>query len=477
MSQKQKWLSFMSIAFGLFTAVMDASMIGIALPSISKDFSLDLSSAAWVSLVSTITVVAVLLPMGNISDRVGRKKIYLYGVIIMAAGSLFSSFSNEIVSLLIFRIIVSIGAAMRMSTGLAMVMMIFKDKERGKGLGANTTTVGLAAITGPIFGGFLVGNFGWESIFITQALLSLPTYLLGFYFLNKDVVDSNHNQRKGNFDFIGSIISAIAFSVLLFTINYGLVNMSALVISFSFLISMLLFILFIYAETKADQPILNTILLKNKNFMLTMGTRLLGFLSGSSTLFLMPFYIQLLKGISPDKAGLIIFPGALGMSITASFSGRLSDKYGEKQFVILGLIIILISSFLFSLFDEKTTIVMIIAVLMLHGLGMGIWGTPNSSQTVSIVPKNTYGSVAALINLIRTVGMGISIAISSSLITLAFINLGLNSDFSSVKDAFDIDQSKAFLNGFKTTYYVLMSICLLSIILSLLTKINRSSES
>jgi|TARA_B000000441_G_scaffold131029_1_gene115006 MFS family permease len=191
----------------------------------------------------------------------------------------------------------------------------------------------------------------------------------------------------------------------------------------------------------------------------------------------MPFYIQLLKGISPDKAGLIIFPGALGMSITASFSGRLSDKYGEKPFVILGLIIILISSFLFSLFDEKTTIVMIIAVLMLHGLGMGIWGTPNSSQTVSIVPKNTYGSVAALINLIRTVGMGISIAISSSLITLAFINLGLNSDFSSVNDAFDVDQSKAFLNGFKTTYYVLMSICLLSIILSLLTKINRSSES
>ncbi len=96
MSQKQKWLSFMSIAFGLFTAVMDASMIGIALPSISKDFSLDLSSAAWISLVSTITVVAVLLPMGNISDRLGRKKIYLYGVIIMAAGSLFSSFSNEI---------------------------------------------------------------------------------------------------------------------------------------------------------------------------------------------------------------------------------------------------------------------------------------------------------------------------------------------------------------------------------------------
>ena len=476
MTQKQKWVSFFSIAFGLFTAVMDASMIGIALPSISKDFSLDLSSAAWISLVSTITVVAVLLPMGNISDRLGRKKIYLLGVIVTAIGSLLCSFSNEIFSLLIFRIIVAISAAMRMSTGLAMVMMIFKDKERGKGLGANTTTVGLAAITGPIFGGFLVGSFGWESIFITQAFLSIPAFILGYIFLDKAIVDLNQNYKKGKFDFSGSILSALAFSVLLFTINYGLVNMSNIVISLSILIAIFLFILFIIVESKADQPILNVILLKNRNFMLTMGTRMLGFLAGSSTLFLMPFYIQLVKGIAPEKAGLIIFPGALGMSITASISGRLSDKYGEKRFVILGLAIILISSFLFSLFNQKTSILIIISTLMMHGLGMGIWGTPNSSQTVSIVPKNTYGSVAALINLIRTVGMGVSIAISSSLITLSFINFGLNSDFSSVKESFSVDQSNAFLEGFKTTYYVLMSICIFSILLALITRISNKDK-
>ena len=246
MTQKQKWVSFFSIAFGLFTAVMDASMIGIALPSISKDFSLDLSSAAWISLVSTITVVAVLLPMGNISDRLGRKKIYLLGVIVTAIGSLLCSFSNEIFSLLISRIIVAISAAMRMSTGLAMVMMIFKDKERGKGLGANTTTVGLAAITGPIFGGLLVGSFGWESIFITQAFLSIPAFILGYIFLDKAIVDLNQNYKKGKFDFSGSILSALAFSVLLFTINYGLVNMSNIVISLSVLIAIVLFLSLIH---------------------------------------------------------------------------------------------------------------------------------------------------------------------------------------------------------------------------------------
>ena len=168
---------------------------------------------------------------------------------------------------------------MRMSTGLAMVMMIFKDKERGKGLGANTTTVGLAAITGPIFGGLLVGSFGWESIFITQAFLSIPAFILGYIFLDKAIVDLNQNYKKGKFDFSGSILSALAFSVLLFTINYGLVNMSNIVISLSILIVIILFILFIIVESKADQPILNVILLKNRNFMLTMGTRMLGFLA------------------------------------------------------------------------------------------------------------------------------------------------------------------------------------------------------
>ena len=113
---------------------------------------------------------------------------------------------------------------------------------------------------------------------------------------------------------------------------------------------------------------------------------------------------------------------------------------------------------------------------MMHGLGMGIWGTPNSSQTVSIVPKNTYGSVAALLNLIRTVGMGVSIAISSSLITLSFINFGLNSDFSSVKESFSAGQSNVFLEGFKTTYYVLMSICIVSILLASITRISSKDK-
>ena len=195
-----KWLPFSAIAIGLFSAVLDGSMIGIALPQISKDFSLDISKAAWLSLVSTITVVAILLPAGNLSDRIGRKRLYLFGVVIMAVGSILCSLSQNFVFLLLLRGIVSIGAAMRMSTGLAMIMMIFGDKERGTGLGANTTTVGLAAISGPIFGGFLVSNFGWESVFLTQFILSVPVFFLGYFYLDSNVVDASRKKNSGSFD-------------------------------------------------------------------------------------------------------------------------------------------------------------------------------------------------------------------------------------------------------------------------------------
>jgi len=468
-TSQRKWLPFSAIAIGLFSAVLDGSMIGIALPQISKDFSLDISKAAWVSLVSTITVVAILLPAGNMSDRIGRKRLYLFGVVIMAVGSLLCSLSQNFIFLLFLRIIVSIGAAMRMSTGLAMVMMIFGDKERGTGLGANTTTVGLAAISGPIFGGFLVSNFGWESVFLTQFILSVPVFVLAVYYLDPNIVDASRKKNSGNFDYAGSLISAIAFSVLLFSINFSIISMSLLLIIGSIFAVFILFSLFIYVESKADTPILDTILLKNPRFIFSMGTRLFGFLAGSSTLFLMPFYIQMVKGIPADQAGLLIFPGAVGMAITASVSGRLSDKFGEKRFILLGLIIVFLAGIMFSQLSKDSSNLLLISILVFHGLGMGIWASPNGSQTVSLVPKYMYGSVSALINLVRTIAMGTSIAIASSVITLSFINLNLNPDFSST-DYYDSNQILAFMDGFRNTYFTLLGINFISIIFALLSK-------
>ena len=464
-SAKNKWLAFSALGIGLFSAVLDGSMIGIALPQIGQRFSVDLSQVAWLSLVSTITIVGILLPIGNISDRIGRKKIYLAGVLIMALFSILSAISQNFTFLLFTRVFVSVGAAMRMSSGLAMVMMIFGDKERGTGMGANTTTVGLAAISGPIFGGILVSNFGWTSVFIIQAILSVPVFFMALYLLDEKVVDGSRRRSSGKFDYLGTLFSAAAFAVLLFSINTGIRIFNGITIVLCFLSVAALFISFFYVESRSENPILDLSLIRNKDFVLSISTRLFGFFAGSSLFFLMPFYIQLIKGRTPEEAGFLIFPGALGMSLTASVSGRLSDRFGQKPFIISGLSVILVASYLFSRFTPSTPNIIIVATLIFHGLGMGLWGSPNGSQTVSLVPRHLYGSVSSIINLIRTVGMGVSIAVASSIITISFAASGIEPNFSrEVGSAFSPEKIEAFMNGFRTTFMMLLIICLIAIL-------------
>ena len=183
----------------------------------------------------------------------------------------------------------------------------------------------------------------------------------------------------------------------------------------------------------------------------------------------------MIKGLPADEAGFLIFPGAVGMALSASVSGRFSDRFGEKPFIIVGLIMILVASFLFSTFTPQTSNSFIITILLFHGLGMGIWATPNGSQTVSLVPKQLYGSVAAIINLIRTIGMGTSIAIASSVITISFINFGLDPNFSTIDGgAFGQEKAVAFMKGFKNTYITLMVINLISIVCAVIAGSKRN---
>jgi Na+/melibiose symporter-like transporter len=267
-------------------------------------------------------------------------------------------------------------------------------------------------------------------VFIIQAILSVPVFFMALYLLDGKVVDGSRRRSSGKFDYLGTLFSAAAFAVLLFSINTGIRIFNGITIALCFLSVAALFISFFYVESRSENPILDLSLIRNKDFVLSISTRLFGFFAGSSLFFLMPFYIQLIKGRTPEEAGFLIFPGALGMSLTASVSGRLSDRFGQKPFIISGLSVILVASYLFSRFTPSTPNIIIVATLIFHGLGMGLWGSPNGSQTVSLVPRHLYGSVSSIINLIRTVGMGVSIAVASSIVTISFVSSGIEPNFS-----------------------------------------------
>ena len=465
----KKWVTFSVIALGLFSTVMEGSMIGLALPSIASDLFLSLPMVAWLPLISTITIVACLLPVGNISDRLGRKNIYLIGALIMGIGSLWSALSLDFSSLIGGRNIVGIGSAMRMATGMAMIVLIFPPNERGKGLGANATTVGLAAITGPILGGILVQYGGWQSIFWIQVFASILVIILGILMIPSEIVEKGRKAKSGKFDFIGSFASALGFSLLILILNQNLgtgffSTMNTLMIVLIFLS----FGFFVIWELRFRDPIFDLRLFKNLQFSNIILTRLLAFSVGGSFFFLMPFYFQLVKNYEPANIGLVLFPGALGMALVSSLSGRLSDKFGIKKFVVIGISITVVSLFLISNFDQSTNIFFFMPIFLLQGCGMGLWATPNNTAAMNSVKQTSFSSVSAMLNLIRTVGMGSSLALSSAIVSSTMIANGVEPDFS--REMFSLEKIDVFLKGFRYSFLTFSIIGIVPLILSLFSK-------
>ena len=182
----------------------------------------------------------------------------------------------------------------------------------------------------------------------------------------------------------------------------------------------------------------------------------------------MPFYFQLVKNYEPANIGLVLFPGALGMALVSSLSGRLSDKFGIKKFVVIGISITVISLFLISNFDQSTNIFFFMPIFLLQGCGMGLWATPNNTAAMNSVKQTSFSSVSAMLNLIRTVGMGSSLALSSAIVSSTMIANGVEPDFS--REMFSLEKIDVFLKGFRYSFLTFSIIGIVPLILSLFSK-------
>ncbi|MBI4220068.1 MAG: MFS transporter, partial [Chloroflexi bacterium] len=178
-----KWKAFLAVAVGLFVTVMEFGMVGVALPTIAREYGLSLFGASWITLASALTISAVLLPFGRVADIAGRRSSYSFGLALFGAGAVLGAISPSIALLIPSRIVMALGSALVMANGMAIVTLVFPANERGKGLGLVTTMVGVAAVIGPIVGGRLVDSFGWRSVFWLMTAGGLVSAALAYVVL------------------------------------------------------------------------------------------------------------------------------------------------------------------------------------------------------------------------------------------------------------------------------------------------------
>jgi EmrB/QacA subfamily drug resistance transporter len=438
---------FWTVAIALFAMVMDFSIVSLALSSIADEFEVTLRAVTWVAISTALSISAIMLPLGRVSDLTGRKKFHIAGMIFFVAGGIFAFISQNLPMLITARVVMSVGSAMGQAVVFAIIVGVFPPQERGKALGMITTAVAIGAAAGPIIAGPVIQEFGWRAIFLVTVIPNVIGIAVAVIILDDARIGSAVSKIGTKYDWLGAFASAAALSLLILTIS----NPFALVLSF------LLFALLVWWELRIPDPMLNLRFFNNSTFSWSTSTRFLGFVGGSATFFLMPVFVQSFMGYDQRSAGMIMFVGAVGMGLASQFSGRLSDRYGFRIFTFIGMGMMVVTNIAFSMFVVDTPLWVVMPALFLNGLGMGLWMAPNMSATLSTVGKGDLGSMSAFLNLVRNVGSVLGQAMAIAIIAGVMLSRGTEVGLGELADAGE-KVSRAFLAGWSMTFWILAGV-------------------
>ena len=404
-SATDKRVALLVATLASFLAPFMISSVNIALPSIGIEFAIDAVLLSWVTASYLLATAMFLVPFGRIADIYGRKRIFLYGILIYTVSCLLLAISPSSVALISLRFLEGIGSAMILGTGIAILTSVFPIGERGKALGINVTAVYLGLSLGPFLGGFLTQHLGWRSIF----LVNVPLGLTIIFFVFRKLKGEWAEAKGEKFDFTGSTI----YGFVLVAVMYGLSLLPAMLGAWLILIGALGILAFVKWETKVESPVLNISLFRNSRvFAFSNLAALINYSATFAVGFLLSLYLQYIKGLTPQSAGLILVSQPIVQTVFSPFAGWLSDRIEPRIVASMGMALTTIGLFLLTFLNEKTTLEFIVSSLILLGLGFALFSSPNTNAVMSSVEKKFYGVASAILGTMRLTGQTLSIGIA-----------------------------------------------------------------
>jgi len=398
-------LLFLVVLTSFINPFMGAA-VNMALPGMAAEFRMNTIAMGWVSMSFLLASVAVLLPIGKIADMAGRKKIFILGNIIVTVASVLCALSRSSEMLITFRLLQGVGGAMMFGTGTAMITSAYPPEKRGRAIGINVSAVYLGLTLAPLLGGFLTDLLGWRSIFWINIPFGLFVIAATFYAIKTEWRDA----AEEHFDVTGSVIYIISISLLMVGFS-KLPDFPAFLMTLAGLAGMVLFVL---NEKKTAFPILDMHLFtNNKVFAFSNLAALINYAATFAVTFLLSLYLQYIKGLKPSDAGMILVTQPILMTLVASFSGRLSDKFDPRILSSAGMGIIVAGLAMLAFLAEDTQSSFIICCLIILGMGFGLFSSPNTNAVMSSVPKRYLGVASATIGTMRLAGQMLSMAIAT----------------------------------------------------------------
>jgi EmrB/QacA subfamily drug resistance transporter len=436
-------------ALSTFLVGFTGSSVNIALPSIGRELEMDAVLLGWVATSFFLASAVLLLPFGRLADLHGRKRIFTYGILIYTIASLLLSFVPSALVLISLRVIQGIGGAMIFSTGVAMLTSVFPAGERGKALGITAAMTYLGLTLGPVLGGILTQHYGWRSIFLTMAPLGATILIL----LIVKVKGEWAEAREEKFDFTGTTI----YSLSLIAIIYGFSLLPERWGIWLTVMGVVGIFAFVRQQMKLAYPLLDINLFrKNRVFAFSNLAQLLSYSAAFAVSFLMSLYLQYVKGLGPQSAGLILVTMPAVQAGFSPFAGRLSDRTEPRILASIGMGLITIGLALFISLNENTDWGFILGGLITIGLGFAFFASPNTNAIMSSVREKRYGVASAILATVRQIGMMFSMGIAMLLFSLYIGRVEITAEYYPL-----------FMKSTRTAFTIFTALCSIGIFASL----------
>ncbi len=397
------------------------SALNVALPVIGKAFNMDAVALGWVATAYTLAIAICLVPFGRAADLHGRMRVFTLGVFSFLATSLLCSFAASGGMLIAFRGLQGAGAAMMFATSSALLSSAYPPQERGRVLGINVATVYSGLSFGPFFGGILTQALGWRSVFAVGVVLGIAAAVVAL-----QTTAEWAEARGERFDWVGTAIYAAAIAAVM----YGLSLLPDLRGGALVAAGIAGAVGFVAWEGRTPAPILNLSLFRgNRTFTLSSVAALINYLATTAVTFLLSLYLQYVKGLTPETAGIVLVAQPIMMAVFSPLAGRLSDRLDARIVASLGMALTAVGLLMLVFLGSATPFPYIIAALLLLGIGFGLFSSPNMNAIMGSAEKRLYGVASAVVATMRTLGQMLSLGIALLIFSLVIGHVQITAQY------------------------------------------------
>jgi EmrB/QacA subfamily drug resistance transporter len=394
---KWRWWALIGASLAVFMAALDSNVVSVALPVMANGFHVT-AEIRWVTLAYILPTTTLLGAFGALSDVVGRRRITLIGVGVFILGSVLCGTAQSLPQMIIYRILQGVGGACIGSAIIAIATVNFAPEERGRAMAVVGLIAPLGAVVGPSVGGLLVGALGWPAIFYINVPFGIVAFTLIFRLLPRD----GAGELKV-FDLAGAVLFTVALFLLIMGLapTNGRLTTTDLVLLSGFAAAV---IALVVVERRAAHPLLPPSLVSRRHFTIPLSGIMTMGIVGSGLGFVLPFYLEVTLGLSPERAGLTLLFFPLAMALASQVGGRLSDRFHPRLPAAAGAVISLVGMALLLPLAPEWGMVDVAIRLAVVGLGFGFFVSPSSVAVMAATPDNHVGVGGAMVNTARFLG-------------------------------------------------------------------------